>query len=97
MLKKNWSRLNYWYCGYLRELKDNTTLVFSGAIIQDAIIESNFDIELYNWGNSFITTVDILADNPRRVRRISNWLINSSRRRSIIIFPNNDFTLLKKI
>jgi len=65
-----WSRLNYWWhVNELREpLKDNVT----GFALPDTakratrpIIEFNRDIELYNWGNSFISKVDIIADKKK--------------------------------
>ena len=49
------------------------------------------DIELYNWGNSFITTVDIVADKPKEELEglAIGFPINSSSgsEGSTIIFP----------
>ena len=104
--KNPWSRLNYWYhVDALREpLKDNTTnfSIPSGAIrATRPIIEFQRDLELYHWGNSFISTVDIVADKPKEELEglAIGFPINSSSgsEGSTIIFPNNELDVAKKI
>ena len=34
-------------------------------LVSKTILEFKRDLELQNWGNSFITTVDIVADKPK--------------------------------
>ena len=104
--KNPWSRLNYWYhVDALREpLKDNITSfsIPTGAIrATRPIIEFQRDLELYHWGNSFISTVDIVADKPKEELEglAIGFPINSSSgsEGSTIIFPNNEFDVAKKI
>ena len=104
--KNPWSRLNYWYhVDALREpLKDNTSgfSIPSGAIrATRPIIEFQRDLELHEWGNSFISTVDIVADKPKEELEglAVGFPINSSSGSagSTIIFPNNESTIAKKI
>ena len=104
--KNPWSRLNYWYhVDALREpLKDNTSgfSIPAGAIrATRPIIEFQRDLELHEWGNSFISTVDIVADKPKEELEglAVGFPINSSSGSagSTIIFPNNESTIAKKI
>ena len=104
--KNPWSRLNYWYhVDALREpLEDNVTgfSIPSGAIrATRPIIEFQRDLELHEWGNSFITTVDIVADKPKEELEglAIGFPINSSSgsEGSTIIFPNNTLDVAKKI
>ena len=104
--KNPWSRLNYWYhVDALREpLTDNTSgfSIPTGAIrATRPIIEFQRDLELHEWGNSFISTVDIVADKPKEELEglAVGFPINSSSGSagSTIIFPNNESTIAKKI
>ena len=104
--KNPWSRLNYWYhVDALREpLKDNVDnfSIPPGAIrATRPILEFQRDLELYGWGNSFISTVDIVADKPKEeIEGLQiGFPINSSSgsEGSTIIFPNNESDVAKKI
>ena len=104
--KNPWSRLNYWYhVDALKEpLKDNDSQfsIPTGAIrAVRPILEFNRDMELQNWGNSFITTVDIVADKPKEELEglAIGFPINSSSgsEGETIIFPNNESDVAKKI
>ena len=104
--KNPWSRLNYWYhVDALREpLKDNIDnfSIPPGAIrATRPILEFQRDLELYGWGNSFISTVDIVADKPKEeIEGLQiGFPINSSSgsEGSTIIFPNNTLDVAKKI
>ena len=104
--KNPWSRLNYWYhVDALREpLKDNVSgfSIPEGAIrATRPILEFQRDLELYGWGNSFISTVDIVADKPKEELEglQIGFPINSSSgsQGSTIIFPNNESTVASKV
>ena len=104
--KNPWSRLNYWYhVDALKEpLKDNVKnfSIPTGAIrAVRPILEFDRDMELHNWGNSFISTVDIVADKPKEELEglQIGFPINSSSgsEGSTIIFPNNESDVAKKI
>ena len=104
--KNPWSRLNYWYhVDALREpLKDNTSgfSIPTGAIrATRPIIEFQRDLELHEWGNSFISTVDIIADKPKEELEglAIGFPINSSSgsENATIIFPNNESDVAGKI
>ena len=101
-----WSRLNYWWhVNELREpLKDNAT----GFALPDAaqratrpILEFDRDIELHNWGNSFISKIDIIADKKKEDLEglAIGFPINSASgtANASIIFPQDDTAIAQKI
>ena len=104
--KNPWSRLNYWWhVNELREpLKDNTTgfaLPTSAIRATRPIIEFDRDIELYNWGNVFLTKVDIIADKKKEdlVGLALGFPINSASAtaNASIIFPQDETSIAQKI
>ena len=59
-----WSRINFWYHRQnFLDVGDQLPPKSSRAV--RPILEFKRDLELQNWGNSFITTVDIVADKPK--------------------------------
>ena len=104
--KNPWSRLNYWWhVNELREpLKDNTTgfaLPTSAIRATRPILEFDRDIELYNWGNSFISTVDIVADKKKSDLEglALGFPINSASgtANATIIFPQDEQSVSQSI
>ena len=104
--KNPWSRLNYWWhVNELREpLKDNTTgfaLPTSAVRATRPILEFDRDIELYNWGNTFISTVDIISDKKKTDLEglAIGFPINSASGTagSTIIFPQDDQTIAQNV
>ena len=104
--KNPWSRLNYWWhVNELRQpLKDNVTgfaLPESAQRATRPILEFDRDIELYNWGNSFISKVDIIADKKKEDLEglALGFPINSASgtANASIIFPQDDTAIAEKI
>ena len=101
-----WSRLNYWWhVNELREpLKDNTSgfaLPESAKRATRPILEFDRDIELYNWGNTFISKVDIIADKKKEdIEGLAlGFPINSAAAtaNASIIFPQDETDISNKI
>ena len=104
--KNPWSRLNYWWhVNELREpLKDNTTgfaLPESAQRATRPILEFDRDIELYNWGNSFISKIDIVADKKKEdIEGLAlGFPVNtaSATANSTIIFPQDETAISQKV
>ena len=101
-----WSRLNYWWhVNELREpMKDNTTgfaLPESAQRATRPILEFDRDIELYNWGNSFISKIDIISDKKKEdIEGLAiGFPINSAAAtaNASIIFPQDEITISQKV